>query len=1096
MPHSDEAVPRRARSSRDPRRDKRLRTALEVLEDRLAPVIGALGRPIPVVIGSSDPLMASGTNSSGIVQVLGPGGSGSGALLATGRDILTAAHVVTGNGGALLPGPFQIVFPTPQATFITVPASAVTVNPNWDGNASDGSDLAIIALPTQAPASAARYPLFTANNEMGQTFTLDAFGQIGVGATGSTAPGFFATFGTLNYGNNLYDGTDQALTAAPIRPLPTGTPIPSAKFPAGSGLVSDFDDGTANHDALGYYYGLNNTGVPNESFAAHGDSGGPNFLGGAIASVVSYGFGFPNDPPDILAGNNETFGEIEVDTRVSYFASWINGVINANRFQVDLPAMVTAGTAFALTVTAVNAYGMAIPGYTGTIQFSTSDPDLVDVDLPANYTFAAGDNGRHTFPVAGTETTLVTAGVQSIRATDTVTPTITGFGNTTVNAAATVGLVPRPRSQASPGTNLPAIPLVAPTTYGRVATGTPTLIQVSAVDRFGNVTPNYRGTVRITSGDAKAVLPANAAFTAQDAGVHVFLAVTFNTIGDQTLTATDTAVAAINGTRRVRVVDPTTAVALKLITPVTATAGQPFSITVQAVSPTGGVATGYLGTVTFSSDDGKAAVVLPPDYKFLAGDNGTHTFANGVTLATAGGFREVEAQDTVNANLDATQDILVTPGNTSRLAVVPAGNFGAPAANVVANAPFGVTVQATDALGNVTPGYLGTVHFTNNDPAAAGVVVPADYTFLPADNGSHTFPNGVTLVTAGARTVTATDTKVGAITGTANVTVAAPVLAGLRVTTSINPVTAGMAFMITVTAQDATGNTITGYLGTVHFTSTDGKAAVVLPPDYKFLAGDNGVHTFAGVMLITAGPQRINVVDTGAAAIRGVANVVVNPADATTLTVTPSAPLVLLGVPVAFTVTARDNFGNIASGYRKTIAITSNDAKATLPGNYTFTALDGGVHTFFGSSGIVLGTAGARTIVATDIVPGGLTATGNVTALAPTAAATLRVDILGRAPSTIANVSAVVNNQAFSLIVSALDANGLLTPNYAGTITFSTTDAGAGVVLPGATIFAPGDLGSKTFDGVKLVTRSRLAMITATDNKNAAITGTGRVYVN
>ena len=46
----------------------------------------------------------------------------------------------------------------------------------------------------------------------------------------------------------------------------------------------------------------------------------------------------------------------------------------------------------------------------------------------------------------------------------------------------------------------------------------------------------------------------------------------------------------------------------------------------------------------------------------------------------------------------------------------------------------------------------------------------------------------------------------------------------------------------TVTAYDAYGNLATGYVGTVHFTSSDPKA--VLPANDTFTAADAGVHTF------------------------------------------------------------------------------------------------------------------------------------------------------------------------------------------------------------------------------------------------------------
>jgi len=50
--------------------------------------------------------------------------------------------------------------------------------------------------------------------------------------------------------------------------------------------------------------------------------------------------------------------------------------------------------------------------------------------------------------------------------------------------------------------------------------------------------------------------------------------------------------------------------------------------------------------------------------------------------------------------------------------------------------------------------------------------------------------------------------------------------------------TAGTAFSFTISAQDPNGRVATGYLGTVHFTSSDPQA--VLPPDYAFLPTEPG----------------------------------------------------------------------------------------------------------------------------------------------------------------------------------------------------------------------------------------------------------------
>jgi hypothetical protein len=73
-------------------------------------------------------------------------------------------------------------------------------------------------------------------------------------------------------------------------------------------------------------------------------------------------------------------------------------------------------------------------------------------------------------------------------------------------------------------------------------------------------------------------------------------------------------------------------------------------------------------------------------------------------------------------------------------------------------------------------------------------------------------------------------------------------------------VTAGSPFSLTVTAQNGDGSTATGYRGTVQFTSND--SAAVLPANYPFTSGDNGSHTFSGVVLNTSGNRTITAADS------------------------------------------------------------------------------------------------------------------------------------------------------------------------------------------------------------------------------------------
>jgi hypothetical protein len=90
-------------------------------------------------------------------------------------------------------------------------------------------------------------------------------------------------------------------------------------------------------------------------------------------------------------------------------------------------------------------------------------------------------------------------------------------------------------------------------------------------------------------------------------------------------------------------------------------------------------------------------------------------------------------------------------------------------ATVTAGVPFDVTVKAVDAFGQTALGYTGTVTFRTTDPDP-GVVLPADYTFTAADQGTHTFSGGFILLTLGDQTLTATDAA-GGFSASATVTV-------------------------------------------------------------------------------------------------------------------------------------------------------------------------------------------------------------------------------------------------------------------------------------------------------------------------------------
>jgi hypothetical protein len=139
---------------------------------------------------------------------------------------------------------------------------------------------------------------------------------------------------------------------------------------------------------------------------------------------------------------------------------------SASAFVLTAPTTTTAGTAFNVTVKAVDTFGQTAVGYTGTVHFSSSDGQAV---LPANYTFTGTDAGLHTF---SNGVTLKTAGTRTVTATDTVTSSITGSASVTVNPAAADHLLflQQPTDTAAGQTITPAVTVEVVDQFGNVVT--------------------------------------------------------------------------------------------------------------------------------------------------------------------------------------------------------------------------------------------------------------------------------------------------------------------------------------------------------------------------------------------------------------------------------------------------------------------------------------------------------------------------------------------------------------------------------------------------------------------------------------------------
>jgi sugar lactone lactonase YvrE len=451
------------------------------------------------------------------------------------------------------------------------------------------------------------------------------------------------------------------------------------------------------------------------------------------------------------------------------------------------------------------------------------------------------------------------------------------------------------------------------------------------------------------------------------------------------------------------------------------------------------------GTITTFAGNGMAGDT---------GDNGPPTEAklnapDELALASTGELFLLNTGDNVIRQISPV-DISDNP-TPDHLVVTAPGS-------ATAGSPFTFKVQAVDAFNHVDAHFSGIVHFISSDPHA---VLPDD---VQLTGGTGTFT--ATLKTAGSNSLTASNAVRG-LTASATVNVSAAAASSFLVAVP-STATAGVSFGATVTAVDAFGNTATSYHGTVRFGSSDAHA--VLPANTTLANGAGRVS----VTLKTAGSDTVTVTDT-ASGIKGKASVAVGAAAAAKLVISAGGP-VTAGAAFSVTVTAKDAFGNIATGYAGTVGLTSTDARATLPASYAFQTTDKGVHVFTAT----LRTAGAQTVTAANSKSASLKATASVS-VQPAAAVRLSV--------TRQTVTATAG-AGVRFTVTALDPFGNTAKGYRGVVQLKSSDGKA--VLPDPLHFTKDDAGVKHF--VVAFRTAGTQTVTVSD-RSAGLSGSASVTV-
>jgi hypothetical protein len=277
-----------------------------------------------IIAGGGDPLyLALASKFRGVVGLLIDEGSAgqfvcSGSLSSDRQSIITAGHCVSDGSKTDAPSKVTAFFydgdPADPVIYnagapgvTTVGVSKVFVNPLYTGEVIDDHDIAVLRLAGPAPSYAPGYGLYTGSDLTGVDYNAAGYG---VRSDVGGAVGDDLNPGRLRQGNNRYD-------------FRLGDPDFGGFFSSPESdfsYLSDFDDGLPGQDAscgLAGAFGLGgekycNLGLgASEVSVGGGDSGGPEFVNGMLASITGFGLTFGQDvqPGDIDDELNDTFGE-------------------------------------------------------------------------------------------------------------------------------------------------------------------------------------------------------------------------------------------------------------------------------------------------------------------------------------------------------------------------------------------------------------------------------------------------------------------------------------------------------------------------------------------------------------------------------------------------------------------------------------------------------------------------------------------------------------------------------------------------------------------------------------------------------------------
>jgi secreted trypsin-like serine protease len=238
--------------------------------------------------------------------------------------VLTAAHCVDLNGDGLVDNPTGAGNSFVTSTGVTRNVTQIVVPSGWNGNLNFGFDIALMKLSAPimgiVPAS-----IYRGVSELAAIVTMVGIGKTGTGQTGSNLG-----FGTFRAGQNTVDAFGVFTGTGSIG-------LTTADAVNRTSLLWDFDSPVSDpqHPSTNTMtnFGIASSAVPLalEYSIAPGDSGGGNYIfeGGKwwLAGVTSGDANVFNYPGALEAGNRDTYGDLNLITRVSSYQGFIDSFV-------------------------------------------------------------------------------------------------------------------------------------------------------------------------------------------------------------------------------------------------------------------------------------------------------------------------------------------------------------------------------------------------------------------------------------------------------------------------------------------------------------------------------------------------------------------------------------------------------------------------------------------------------------------------------------------------------------------------------------------------------------------------------------------------